>query len=86
MPPILLSALLLAAPAPRWDLPLPERWRVQPATAPDVPPRPEAWGTMPAADWRGTAPSADGQAWVRTPRGKVHCLWYEQTFAVPTPT
>jgi beta-galactosidase len=84
MPPILLSALLLAAPAPRWDLPLPERWRVQPATAPDVPPRPEAWGTMPAADWRGTAPSADGQAWARTPRGKVHCLWYEQTFAVPT--
>lgn len=80
MIPLLLTALLATDAPPRWNLALAEVWRVQVAVSPDTPPQPDAWGTMPARDWRGTAPTAPGQAWAKTPRGQVHSLWYEQVF------
>ena len=83
MIPLLLATLLAADAPARWTLALPATWQVQPATSPDQQPDAAAWGTMTAGDWRGTTPTAPGQAWAKTPRGQIHSLWYQQTFTLP---
>jgi beta-galactosidase len=52
----------------RHVLELSPMWQIQPATSPDLAPRAGDWGSTKSAGWR----------W-----GKIHCLWYEQTVAVP---
>ncbi|OGV67710.1 MAG: hypothetical protein A3K19_10755 [Lentisphaerae bacterium RIFOXYB12_FULL_65_16] len=65
-------------------------WRLQPAQSPDVAPKEDDWGTrdIQAADWRWGAVNAKGTSWEivlkeKDGRAKVHCLWHEQTVAVP---
>lgn len=89
----LLTCTALAIPGqdtPRAVLDLAPVWRVQPATSPEIPPRDGDWGTMDyhSADWRWGAVDAKGTSWEaalkeKGARGATHCLWYEQTVAVP---
>jgi beta-galactosidase len=70
----------------RHVLELSPTWQIQPATSPDVAPRDGDWGSTKSADWRWGQVSAKGTSWearLKTERGKIHCLWYEQTVTVP---
>lgn len=69
-------------------IPLPTVWQVQPATAPEAPPRegdwvdtPEGWGDwVPAWRWSGRA---KGTSWAQTPHDAVNSLWLQQTVDFP---
>ena len=82
---IALTVCLLASGVAegRGSVPLPTPWRVQPATAPEVAPKDNDWGTTSTRDWRGGAENAKGTTWAKTAPRDINSLWYEQTVAIP---
>ncbi|MDX9982027.1 MAG: glycoside hydrolase family 2 TIM barrel-domain containing protein, partial [Lentisphaeria bacterium] len=83
------SFALLGQDGGREAIDLAPVWRIQPAQTPEAPPRAEDWGTKSIAsgDWRWGAVEAKGTSWEPVlrdgGRGKVHCLWFEQSVSIP---
>ncbi|RRJ98945.1 hypothetical protein Ga0100230_011695 [Opitutaceae bacterium TAV3] len=85
----LLAQIATAAVTGNPTLELNTDWRIQPATNPNTPPDPTAWGRSRmielSAGWNTNQPIAQpGNApWKNTDRAKINSLWHETTFTPP---